>query len=349
MRSRFVALKFCSAADTTTEQVSRYTRILLQETSPPAAVSPICPAMIDNFLVSGANGQHSVQVLEPLGPTLDVVVDQHYMASAYQGERFNIGHQRRLARRMVQILARLHEVDIVHSNLHIGSFAFRLGKSIQTATTDELDFYTRTQPWGNIFHLERKNCLPLDPQFPQYLVQPRPLEESFRLHLYGGSDRLAILGLRHARDSERGFPEYYELANDNSAPELVIRQGSPTKQSDIWALGCCIYHLIFCVSPFSYHNAEEDEEGPGYLLLDMIRRLGAMPESKPAHQEMSLPIVEDSSEYPIENSLAGLEDEGVSLPEVESLTRFLRRIFQYDPEKRPTARELLSDPWLLQD
>lgn len=34
--------------------------------------------------------------------------------------------------------------------------------------------------------------------------------------------------------------------------------------------------------------------------------------------------------------------------EKEEFLNFMKKILQWDPEKRPTARELLNDPWLIQ-
>lgn len=39
----------------------------------------------------------------------------------------------------------------------------------------------------------------------------------------------------------------------------------------------------------------------------------------------------------------------ISTEEIEGWHKFLLRCFQFQPEARPTAAELLQDPWLTED
>ena len=93
------------------------------------------------------------------------------------------------------------------------------------------------------------------------------------------------------------------------APEIT-RKESYGKPVDIWAVGCLAYNLIAGDYPFYYDGEDKDE------LFKMIQN--------------------DEPDF------AGLKDELSPLS-----VKFVEKCLKKDPAQRPTADELLNDPWIL--
>ncbi|OJJ43934.1 hypothetical protein ASPZODRAFT_145071 [Penicilliopsis zonata CBS 506.65] len=124
------------------------------------------------------------------------------------------------------------------------------------------------------------------------------------------------------------------------APGVVLGM-EWTSKVDIWNVGTLIWdlfedhHLFDGRGPDNLHSDE-------HLLAEMVAILGPPPvtflQKCPASQwkgEACLPDItlEDSEEY--------LEGQNKIM-----FLRFMRKMLQWDPDKRHNARELLEDPWL---
>jgi serine/threonine protein kinase len=156
------------------------------------------------------------------------------------------------------------------------------------------------------------------------------------------------------------------------APELVL--GLPFDQSiDIWSFGCLVFEFVtgtplFAVSTWSrVPQVQRDDDH----LLQMTDVLGELPENLfnkwtrapryfgPSRERINS-IVEEyiEGEFPAEppyvaDSLETYfrEHKSGDVDERESsfIIGLVRRILQYDPEKRPSAADLLRDPWFRED
>ena len=144
------------------------------------------------------------------------------------------------------------------------------------------------------------------------------------------------------------------------ATELILA-GKVNSSLDIWSFGCLIFELItgqplFCIPGTG--NEEDDH------LLALNAALGPLPDEL-------FRLWENSSQYftperklfnsLIDGAAYGYEPqvlEQVSMEEMFDETEpdvrqeegrkikdLIRWILQYDPEKRPSARELLQDAW----
>lgn len=93
-----------------------------------------------------------------------------------------------------------------------------------------------------------------------------------------------------------------------AAPE-VLRGTGHGKPCDIWSLGVVTYTVLSGYSPFRAETVNEfmDEVSPGFEPV--------------FHVKYWKHVSEDAK-------------------------RFVRSLLQYDPEKRPTAEEVIRDPWL---
>ncbi|KAJ3564263.1 hypothetical protein NPX13_g7905 [Xylaria arbuscula] len=150
-------------------------------------------------------------------------------------------------------------------------------------------------------------------------------------------------------------------------PEYVLT-GAVNDTMDIWSFGCLIFELLtglplFCV-PWDPDEGDQDESH----LLRMTASLGPLPESLYEHWKTSSlyftperklfncqlggipeggePLV---LEYPSMEQAFDEANLGLDEGESHKVKALIRRILQYDHAKRPSAAEVLRDPWFHED
>lgn len=96
------------------------------------------------------------------------------------------------------------------------------------------------------------------------------------------------------------------------APEVILAQGAGLA-SDVWSVGCCVIEMVTGRPPFA------EVKNQYALMLHIAETKGDFfSEMIPMKKKLSSKII-----------------------------LFLQRCLQRDPSMRPTAQELLSDPWIL--
>lgn len=121
------------------------------------------------------------------------------------------------------------------------------------------------------------------------------------------------------------------------APELLLGSNSYTKGIDIWAVACILAEMILGKPIF-----------PGNSALDQLEKVFEVT-GRPTPddiQSMNTPYVAQMIEsvsfrqrVPLEQLLPRASVEAIDL---------LKRCFQFNPHKRPSASELLAHPYLIQ-
>ncbi|KAH8820339.1 kinase-like domain-containing protein [Xylogone sp. PMI_703] len=131
---------------------------------------------------------------------------------------------------------------------------------------------------------------------------------------------------------------------------LNLRWGTPT---DIWSFGATLISLIWgsgwhIFKPDPRDAGPDDETYPNHVFIKQIAYFGPFPSSYfdflPQDDEAWEWIV-DATQYIVLNNkwkpIAMAED-----PELSREDRtFICKIMKLDPRERPTAKELLEDPW----
>jgi serine/threonine protein kinase len=147
------------------------------------------------------------------------------------------------------------------------------------------------------------------------------------------------------------------------APKLVLT-GTVNATLDIWSFGCLIFELVtgtplFCIPGGGCSSSSSH-------LLDLTARIGPLPDELFRHWKTSslyftperelyncqlggVPEGKEGEPLMIEQTtMEELFDQaGPEIGENEAIQikALIRRILRYKPAERPSARELLADPW----
>jgi len=141
----------------------------------------------------------------------------------------------------------------------------------------------------------------------------------------------------------------------------LILTGAVDKTLDVWSFGCLVFELITGQPLFCIPGSESEDDDH---LLSLTARLGALPDElfrqcktsslyfTPERKLFNCQlggVAEGAEPLMVEQtSMEELFDQaGPDLDEEEArdVKALIRRILQYDPAKRPSAAEILSDPW----
>ncbi|KAI9841527.1 MAG: hypothetical protein M1837_000628 [Sclerophora amabilis] len=134
------------------------------------------------------------------------------------------------------------------------------------------------------------------------------------------------------------------------APEVILAAGW-TYSVDIWNLGVMLWNLLEGRALFEALNPRDSNYTSEQHIAHISALLGPPPKQLLARGERTTRYFSSDGEFkhsgliPRDFTLAGtlrhVKDEDKRL-----LLEFVKRMLQWLPEDRSTARELLSDPWL---
>ena len=132
------------------------------------------------------------------------------------------------------------------------------------------------------------------------------------------------------------------------APEIILKHEF-NSTCDIWSLGCLIYELLtgkLLFNPDKVRGFNRDR----HHLYDMQMLLGKIPDVVLDNSERRNIFFKQNGlikgkyvlKYKFLMDRLSLQDDP---KEVSNLVDFLYKVFNYDPNKRPTARECLKHAW----
>ncbi|KAE8407007.1 protein kinase [Aspergillus pseudonomiae] len=132
------------------------------------------------------------------------------------------------------------------------------------------------------------------------------------------------------------------------APEVLLRMPWNEK-IDIWNLAVVAWDL-FEQGHLFYAQDENKRESDSHHLAEMIAYLGPPPRDMLEKSEYANKYFDNSGKWKClaeipPTSLADIES-NLEGEQQENFLRFIRKMLQWRPEDRPTAKELLSGPWL---
>lgn len=373
--SRYVALKI-STADMLAKdkELSLRERIAHQD-------SKHILTLLESFLQTGPNGTHLCLVFEPMAASFNWMLEPHEgdLPNAHL-ERAPLSLRKKVLRHTLLGLCTLHDSGIVHGDIQFGNVLLGV-KDLDSVPEDELRQDMREEigiSWP-IQRLDRKE----DKWAPRYLAVPQPLAAKYidigpsltaKLSDLGGgmflpkpstitADKLTFLKALLLPDDHHKPVTPIALR----APELVL--GLPFDQGiDIWAFGWLIAQLVTGQPPFAIDNwadctPEDEAATDDDHIMGFIDLLGPLPEHllqmwprrERYYQEDGTQIRwnvdsgdpgEPGPQCILEDFILQNRNPDISVEEAAVISGLLRQILQYEPEKRPSAQEILSHAWL---
>ncbi|KAL6228627.1 hypothetical protein BDW75DRAFT_226578 [Aspergillus navahoensis] len=318
----------------------------------PADAAQYVTRLLGEFTHHGPNGVHKCLVFEPMGPSVNTMVEKLPQFNPRRIEmniRYPLWMAKSILKQSLQALAFLHKNGIAHGDFQPGNILFTLDE-IDSKPEDVLRQEGDEQ--ALVQRLDGKQ----DKWAPRYLYVAQPLV-SFTSYTKGFKVKLSDMGGAYFFTDPPTKPV---TPLGLRAPELILTEtiGSTV---DVWSFGCLVFELItgqplFCIPGSNYENDKH--------LLSLTALLGPLPDELFKHwKTSSLYFTPERKlfncqlggvapgEEPLmleQTSMEDLFDQAepdLSKEEANKVKVLIRWILQYDPEKRPSPADILSDPW----
>ncbi|CAK7224484.1 hypothetical protein SCUCBS95973_005533 [Sporothrix curviconia] len=348
----------------------------LTSVSEAAALDRYVTKLLGTFAVTGPNGAHACLVFELMGPDVNRMVEhlpQFVPRTMFMKVRYPFWMAKRIVRGALEALMFLHAHGIAHGDVQPGNFLFKLKDNVDSCTEDDLQRPVCLNPQypkisEPLVRLDGK----VDPWAPKRLYIPQPMVDWADAGP-GFSLKLSDLGGAYFTAHP---PAEIVSPSGLRAPERILQTPTDVLDGlalDVWAVGCLVFELVtgqqlFCLP---WVLDETDEEHDDEHLLQMVSLLGPLNDAAWARWKrlsryysvgdsgqrtlFSMNVVEGEPIRRPEDShpwnLQTMEQvfdrlaPDVSDAETRETKRLIRHILQYDPAQRPTAAEILQDPW----
>ena len=312
---------------------------------------------LDSFYHRGPNGNHLCLVFEAMGPDA-VHVTQNFPPEVFSkrdrdSRALPIWMAKSVLRHGLLAIDFLHQCGIAYGDFQPGNLLL----SIKDISSVEEDSLSQGHMDGSVsqplLRLDGKE----DRWAPKYLAESMPLAEFVdfspqlvvKLSDMGGAFFISDPPARH------NVPEGLR------SPELLCG-GKASSQQDIWSFGCLIYEFITGMALFPLFQIWDVEECDDELFQFLLDIIGPMPRDLFLRYprwnkflDADGNIIEEPSEGDDQSETEGVttleadidkrKPEDMSDEEATTIKALLRQILQYDPAKRPSASELLKNPW----
>ena len=335
--------------------------------------------MLDRFVHKGMNGSHVCIVLEPIGRSLMTVVESWLLFKfghkpedeedeTCEPHRWSLKISREICRQLLLGLDSLHSQQIAHRDIHPGNIAFALSYDINSMSMDEIqqfgagyedvDHVNENTDWDaqdlrrfgtSIARIKRVDGKPLESREIQYTVQSKPLNDRL---IFDNDPHFRIL-LIDLGDSQKFEDCNQRLYGPSSyrAPEAILPIDI-TYKADIFSLGLVFWETVMSRNIVCAEIGDDMKPDDNQYIKEFITRIGSMPE----HFQQIFPLKDsfrDEEMLDPENyahgdmRFAARRDrpEDMTDADIEVFLYLMKQMMQWEPEKRPTTRQLLKHPF----
>ena len=346
--NRYVAIKIPIAQvenDAELKITRRLTSLLRQDPEGKRFVS----VLLDHFTLIGPNGSHRCLVLEPARINLGKAKDKSPVSYELY---FQPETCRAIMGQVIQAVAVLHDVGVVHGDLHAGNVLFHLPEVIDNLSIEE--FYERFhKPYSR--KVIRSDGQEIKASAPESVV--------FSAWFGVGPEKLKVeeTELFLCDFGESYLPAEIERYQSNTLmtnapPEARFSDNPMSFPSDMWTLGCNLFQIMGCGPMFRSFFQEEDAitrqhvDTCGKLPLDWWEKWDARSQffdddCNPISESNECDTFEERFERGMQFHRRRLGMELVSDEERDDFLDMLKRVIVLDPAQRLTIHELMQTRW----
>ncbi|KAK4231101.1 kinase-like domain-containing protein [Podospora fimiseda] len=284
--------------------------------------------LLDSFDIKGPDGQHRCLVHPPLWDSV--------LALLYRNpiRKLPASVVAVILKCIFQALDFLHtECHVAHTDIKADNIMCGIGPNDPTFATfeqEELqDPSLRKVLDGRYIYLTRELAIPED------LLNPLLCDFGSAVPLYDGRE--------HREDIQ---PDVYR------APEVIL-EAPWTTNVDIWNVGCMIWHIFEGEHLFRGQDPEHSAYRSRAHLAEMVALLGHPPKSLPARGNRSSEFFSSTGDFctpvplPATRTLEDRETTLIGEEDGMAFLRLMRKMLQWEPEERSSAKELLGDEWII--
>ncbi|KAI0965912.1 serine protein kinase [Xylaria arbuscula] len=305
----------------------------------PVQAARFVTRILGEFEHIGPNGTHKCLVFEAMGPTVNSMVEelpQFKPRNRHMKVRYPPQMARTILKQSLEALDFLHGIGIAHGDFQPGNMLFALD-DIDSQPEDALrqkQVVNDGTLCGSISPPVERLDGKQDQWAPRYLCVGKPLVDFTNY-----TDNLKI------KLSDMGGAYFFQepplkpvVPAGLRPPELVL-SGALNETVDIWSFGCLIFELVtgrpLFLAPWYPAQEYQDDD----LLIGFTSTLGPLPDEL---YKCGVPLM--LKELSMEEIFDEAKPE-IAEDEAKAVKLLIRRILQYDPAKRPSAAEILQDPW----
>ncbi|CAG8040570.1 unnamed protein product [Penicillium salamii] len=318
---------------------------------PSTSGAEIIPPLLDEFWVTGPNGQHKCNVTHPARMSLLAARED----SIFHLFPPKVAHS--IIAQLIRGVAFLHSNNIVHADLHLGNILVQFFESIDCFSTSEL-YEEFGEPESE--PVVRRDGKPLSDGVPDH---------AFTSGWYGVSGDELTHGNESIYLSDFGEsfnPHTTPRYSSNTLPHLQppearFSDGPLSFSSDIWTLACTIWEIFGQRPLFEIFPASAD-----HVTAAQVEALGILPTEWWKKWEKRNQWFNEEGEFGgtargpdnvcwtwdlrFEFSIQKPRAEaGLEIPTEEERAVFeamLRSMLKFRPEERATASEVLNSEWM---